>query len=114
MNLTAWDQTVANPNAAVCNASSGPGSLLQIHPLKLSGQPIELIREQSSVGREDSRDITIQDSSVSRHHAQITRRGEQYTVSDLGSTNGTYTATRITVVGVLGTNGDFEMEFTKN
>ncbi len=31
-----------------------------------------------------------------------------------GSTNGTYTATRITVVGVLGTNGDFEMEFTKN
>ena len=31
-----------------------------------------------------------------------------------GTTNGTYTTTRFTVVGVLGGNGDFEMEFTKN
>lgn len=90
LTASAWDQTVAKPNAAVGNVDAGPGRLLQIHPLQLSGQPQQLDRVETNVGREECCDIAIQDNSVSRHHAQITREGNRYKVTDLGSTNGTY------------------------
>jgi pSer/pThr/pTyr-binding forkhead associated (FHA) protein len=32
----------------------------------------------------------VNESTVSRHHAEVTRTGDAVTVKDLGSTNGTY------------------------
>ena len=90
MITTAWEQTVANPNAAVVGVSSGPGRLLQIHPLEISGTPFDVNGTETYIGRDESCDITIQDSSISRKHAQISLKNGQYVVTDLGSTNGTY------------------------
>jgi hypothetical protein len=40
------------------------------------------------IGRLPECDITLNDASVSRKHARITRKGDRWTVEDLGSTNG--------------------------
>jgi hypothetical protein len=64
---------------------------------------IHLVPEGTqAVGRE-SADLTLAgEASVSRHHANITRSGDQTTVSDNGSTNGTYiNGTKIAAPTVL-------------
>lgn len=40
------------------------------------------------IGRLPECEVTLQDASVSRRHARITRQGDRWTVEDLGSTNG--------------------------
>ena len=42
------------------------------------------------VGRTSDNDLAIDHPLVSRHHARIDRAGARWTVTDLGSTNGTY------------------------
>ena len=42
------------------------------------------------IGRNDTADLHIDSSQVSREHAVITRRGNKFQVKDLGSTNGTF------------------------
>jgi adenylate cyclase len=42
------------------------------------------------IGRSQENEICIIDSSVSRQHAEITVKGNQITIKDLGSRNGTY------------------------
>ncbi|HEX2677977.1 MAG TPA: GGDEF domain-containing protein [Polyangiales bacterium] len=44
------------------------------------------------LGRGDAANIALDDDSVSRQHACITRTGNRYELEDLGSTNGTYLA----------------------
>jgi hypothetical protein len=64
---------------------------------------IHLVPEGSqTVGREAA-DLTLTgESSVSRHHANITRSGDQISITDNGSTNGTYiNGTKITAPTVL-------------
>jgi pSer/pThr/pTyr-binding forkhead associated (FHA) protein len=43
-----------------------------------------------SAGRHPESDIFLDDVTVSRRHAEFTRSGETFTVSDAGSLNGTY------------------------
>jgi hypothetical protein len=51
-----------------------------------------------TIGRGLDNDIVLEDASVSRHHAEITREGGRAEVHDLGSTNGTWVnAARVTV-----------------
>ena len=40
-------------------------------------------------GRSLDNDLSVQDHAVSRHHAQLRRRGEEWVLVDLGSRNGT-------------------------
>lgn len=54
------------------------------------GKVFELNMDLMSVGREATNDIVIQDSEISRNHARITRRGNNFLLEDLGSTNGTF------------------------
>ncbi len=42
------------------------------------------------VGRSPEAHVTLEDDGISRSHARILRRGDQYLIEDLGSTNGTY------------------------
>lgn len=48
----------------------------------------ELTEAQVTVGRTDESAICIDDPSVSVHHAEFVLTGGQYTLRDLGSTNG--------------------------
>ena len=51
---------------------------------------IETDKEVVSIGRNASNDIQIDNLSVSKNHAKITRDKDSYRVEDLNSTNGTY------------------------
>jgi len=52
---------------------------------------VELAADVASVGRSDDSDITLDDISVSRHHAIFQRTASgRITVRDLNSLNGTY------------------------
>jgi hypothetical protein len=56
----------------------------------VSGPPIDVVRDQSMVGREPSCEIVVTDGSVSRRHARLEKRGNSWWVVDQGSANGTY------------------------
>ncbi|MFZ8996865.1 MAG: FhaA domain-containing protein [Ilumatobacteraceae bacterium] len=55
-----------------------------------SGERIALTSDTNVIGRLTECAITIHDGNVSRRHAQIQRAGNVFTISDLGSTNGTF------------------------
>jgi pSer/pThr/pTyr-binding forkhead associated (FHA) protein len=49
----------------------------------------ELTDDVVTVGRVSDNTVQIDDASVSSHHAELTLRGTDYVLKDLGSTNGT-------------------------
>src|SRR3954465_14170787 len=49
----------------------------------------ELTEEVITLGRVDDNMIQIDDASVSSHHAELSLRGDEYILKDIGSTNGT-------------------------
>lgn len=54
------------------------------------GHRFFLTQKEMTIGRDPTADISITDNGISRKHALITRSGEQVTLSDLGSSNGTF------------------------
>lgn len=54
------------------------------------GRRIELSRESIALGRDAENDFQIQDTEVSRFHAQLHRVGSGYELRDLGSSNGVF------------------------
>ena len=62
---------------------------LKIISEKGSGESFELNRDRISIGRGATNEITLNDASVSRFHAALERRGEDFFISDSGSMNGT-------------------------
>jgi len=56
-----------------------------------NGDVQALLDDVYTIGRDPATNsITLADSSISTHHARITRSGETFTVEDLGSRNGTF------------------------
>lgn len=53
-------------------------------------QVYDLNKDISTIGRDITNDITINDPEVSRHHLRFTRGAAGFTIEDLGSTNGTF------------------------
>lgn len=51
-------------------------------------QQVSLDKETLRIGRLEDNDVVLRDGSISRHHAQIERHGDQYLIKDLGSQNG--------------------------
>ena len=64
-----------------------------------SGERLPLTDKVVSFGRHPECTVVVNDSNVSRRHAEIHPSGRGYTVTDLGSTNGTK-------VNGIGINGD--------
>ena len=63
--------------------------LIGLHgPLKDSEFPLG--EESVSIGRHDENALRISDRRVSRHHCQISRKEEEFRLSDLGSAHGTF------------------------
>jgi pSer/pThr/pTyr-binding forkhead associated (FHA) protein len=56
----------------------------------IKGMRFRIERPIAHIGRGPSNEIRLRDESVSGSHATLTRRGAQWVVLDLGSTNGTY------------------------
>ena len=54
------------------------------------GREYVLSAPQMSIGRSSINEIVLNDPEISRRHALFSREGHQYTVQDLGSTNGTF------------------------
>ena len=53
-------------------------------------QVYPLIRVETTIGRDTSCAVVLDESAVSRRHARIVWDGAQYLLSDLGSKNGTF------------------------
>ncbi|MEM8619523.1 MAG: DUF3662 and FHA domain-containing protein [Actinomycetota bacterium] len=67
-------------------AASGPGLASVVMP---SGERVSLSEHVVTIGRLPECTITIDDSNISRRHAEIRPGTTSYVVVDLGSTNGT-------------------------
>ncbi len=63
--------------------------LLEIYGRNI-GKRLDIEKEGIVIGRAEDADIPLDDQSVSRKHARITKQGKDFLVTDLGSTNGTY------------------------
>jgi FHA domain/zinc-ribbon domain len=55
-----------------------------------AGESFALEADRLSVGRRPDSDVFLDDVTVSRDHALIVRRGNDYYLDDCGSLNGTY------------------------
>jgi pSer/pThr/pTyr-binding forkhead associated (FHA) protein len=81
------------------------------------GDVFVIDRPELSVGRDPSRDIFLNDVTVSREHATLSYDGAHVTLRDSGSLNGTYVNGRCVETAVL-SDGDvvqvgmFQMVFS--
>jgi pSer/pThr/pTyr-binding forkhead associated (FHA) protein len=82
------------PLSMVVNNSDVPPAVLTLP----SGQRIELHEGHYVLGRHLESDIVLNDSNVSRKHAEFVCAAGEVVVRDLGSTNGT----KVNGVSVLG------------
>jgi two-component system, cell cycle response regulator len=53
------------------------------------GKRFDMASGTLRIGREDNNDVVFEDSGVSRAHARVERRGVNWVIMDVGSTNGT-------------------------
>lgn len=89
----------ASSAAGAAFAGVAPHAKLVIHRGRSVGKEFPMSEDETHIGRWDADggifpdvdlDADDPEAKVSRRHARITRRGGQYFVEDLGSTNGTF------------------------
>jgi pSer/pThr/pTyr-binding forkhead associated (FHA) protein len=82
-SLSAEQQDVVNA------LSSGVGILLVLKGAGVGGRYL-LDASETKIGRDINNEICLDDITVSRSHAIISKSSDGYSVKDLGSLNGTY------------------------
>ena len=55
-----------------------------------AGETYELTGERTTIGRHPDSDVFLDDVTVSRNHAVVSREDDAYVIADQGSLNGTY------------------------
>ncbi|MFC2030231.1 FHA domain-containing protein [Chloroflexota bacterium] len=55
-----------------------------------AGMQFPVDRPSVRIGRGSGSEIVLQDTQISRQHAEISQQGDQFFIRDLGSTNGTF------------------------
>lgn len=84
------DVALAEHTAAAIEALPTGSALLVVKRGPNAGSRFLLDSELTTAGRHPESDIFLDDVTVSRRHAEFYRRGEGFTVRDVGSLNGTY------------------------
>ncbi|HSG14109.1 MAG TPA: FHA domain-containing protein [Gaiellaceae bacterium] len=56
----------------------------------MAGQSFQPAEGKTLIGRSPDCEVFLDDVTVSRRHAELTRDGDTFTIRDLGSLNGTY------------------------
>ncbi|MGI8586942.1 MAG: FhaA domain-containing protein [Chloroflexia bacterium] len=97
--------------------SAQPPATLSLLAGSTAGSTVLITGPLTGLGRELDNDLVIEDSRVSRHHAQIIFQHNRYAVRDLGSTNGTFVNGRQVATCVLAPGdrislGGFELQLT--
>jgi pSer/pThr/pTyr-binding forkhead associated (FHA) protein len=87
IEIGALDQTGGLED--VPDLEPGTGMLVVIRGPNV-GSRFLLDRGTTTIGRHPDSHIFLDDVTVSRRHAEVERGGDTFTVSDLGSLNGTY------------------------
>jgi len=82
-SLSAEQQDVVNA------LSSGVGILLVLKGAGVGGRYL-LDASETKIGRDINNEVCLDDITVSRSHAIISKSSDGYSVKDLGSLNGTY------------------------
>lgn len=78
--------------------------LITIHGSQL-GKKFDLTEDELIIGRGEAAVIRINEENVSRQHARVVRKGNEFLVEDLNSTNGTFVNTKKITAHILG-SGD--------
>ena len=84
------DRQLSPVDAAAVDALPGGHALLVVQRGPGAGSRFLLDEDQVNAGRHPDSQIFLDDVTVSRRHAEFHRNGEEFTVSDAGSLNGTY------------------------
>jgi len=84
------DRLLSAVDAAAVDALPVGSGMLVVQRGPGSGSRFLLDKDAVDAGRHPDSDIFLDDVTVSRHHAEFERVGETYSVSDVGSLNGTY------------------------
>lgn len=75
---------------AAVDALPAGSALLVVRRGPNTGARFLLDRDRTTAGRRSDSDIFLDDVTVSRRHAEFLRRGQGFSVRDVGSLNGTY------------------------
>jgi pSer/pThr/pTyr-binding forkhead associated (FHA) protein len=76
-----------------------------------AGEAFQLDRERTTIGRSPECDVFLDDVTVSRRHAVVTRTESTFTIEDQGSLNGTFVNRRRIETGDL--EDDDELQIGK-
>jgi len=84
------DRALSPVDAAAVDALPAGHALLVVQRGPGAGSRFLLDADVVNAGRHPDSEIFLDDVTVSRRHAEFHRTGETFTVSDVGSLNGTY------------------------
>lgn len=81
-------QVMSNTQVQAAPVRKGHALLLLQTPAGPQAIPVE--STAATMGRGLSNDVILEDTRVSRHHAQLRYKARRFWITDLGSTNGTF------------------------
>lgn len=86
-----FEATIAGQSTLLVDAEATRDCcLVQIYPTNVVDGLVRLEKEEITIGRDQSNDLTLSDGNVSRFHARLERGEEGYWLVDSGSTNGCF------------------------
>ena len=93
--VTEWQQSLIGrfdplPTPGNLYHGSFSGPFLQIRTPDGQHESFPIKRKRLTIGRNDNCDLVLDDTQVSREHAEIRQQGDRFSITDLGSTNGTF------------------------
>ncbi len=84
------DRHLSPVDAAAVDALPSGSAMLVVQKGPSAGSRFLLDKDEVGAGRHNESEIFLDDVTVSRRHAVFTREGNEFSVADAGSLNGTY------------------------